>query len=116
LILFFLGNKVLLFFGQGYAQHGTALLKLISLSAIPYTVNCFYVNVNRVKKETKKVLISTAAIACLSIGLSYPLMLKQGLYGVGVSWLIGQILVALVVIVLVLLNRQNHSAFVQSKS
>lgn len=113
LIIFFLGDKVLLLFGKSYAQEGVSLLRLLSLSAIPLSVNIFYFNVKRVRKETSKIVISTAAIAFISLGLSYPLMLRQGLHGVGLSWLIAQSLVALVVIVLILMNWRSHSAYIQ---
>jgi O-antigen/teichoic acid export membrane protein len=99
LLLVFLGDKLLLLFGQDYAREGAFLIKIIALSAIPFSINNFYISVKRIKKQTRDVIYCAAAIACFSIGLSYPLIMHMGLNGIGLSWLIGQGVVAAVVLI-----------------
>lgn len=106
-IIFVLGNKLLLLFGQSYSNNATILLWILALSTLPMCINELYLTVNRVRKNMKRLIMVSAIAACLSLGLGYFLMIKMGLVGVGVGWLVGQALVA--VLVLYLLVKSHHS-------
>ena len=98
LLVFALGDKLLLLFGEEYSENATTLLWVLALSAIPLSINSLYLTVNRVRKNIPRLIVVSAAAACLSLGLSYPLMLELDLLGVGIAWLGGQGLVAAIVV------------------
>lgn len=97
-VIFALGDKLLLLFGEAYSQNATTLLRVVVLSAIPLSVNSIYLTIMRVRKNIKGLIALSSAMACLSLGLSYLLMLKMGLLGVGVGWIAGQGLVAIAIV------------------
>lgn len=94
LVIFGIGGKVLLLFGRAYSQSGTMLLWVLAVSAIPVSINYIYMAINRVRFKIRSVVVMSAAIACLALGLSYFLMTGMGLLGIGIGWLIAQTLVA----------------------
>lgn len=93
-VLFAFGDTLLLLFGKAYSQNATTLLWVLALSAIPLSINRHYLTVIKVRKEIKRLIIVSFITACLSLGLSYLLMVRIGLLGVGVGWIAGQGLVA----------------------
>ena len=107
-MVFALGNKLLLLFGEAYSQNATTLLWILVLSAIPVSINSVYLTVQRVRKNIKRLMALSALVACLSLGLSCLLMLRMGLPGIGAGWLIGQSLVAGGVILFVVRVKRLH--------
>ena len=98
MLIFTFGDKMLLVFGQSYSENATTLLWLLALSAIPMGINNIYLSMQRVKKNMSKVLLISALGTCLTLGLSYPLMITLDLAGVGLGWLLGHTLVTLLII------------------
>ena len=94
LVLLVIADKVLLLFGQAYSLNGALLLRIIAVSIIPYSINYLYISIARVKMDIRGVIKVSAAIACLTLGLCYFLMLNIGLPGIGLGWLAGQSIVA----------------------
>lgn len=92
-----IGDKVLLLFGQAYSQNATTLLWLLALSAFPLTANNIFLAIKRVQKDIRSIILVSVAMAVIILGLSYFLMGTMGLKGVGVGWLAGQTVVAIVV-------------------
>lgn len=105
-VLFVLGDKLLLFFGRSYSESGAILLRILAVSAIPVTINFICLSVMRVKKNTKGLMLVSASIACLALGSGYILMTKVGLPGVGVGWIAAQTVVAIIVVLL--LSHSRH--------
>jgi len=92
--MFMFGGKLLLLFGRAYSVQATKLLWVLALSAIPVTVNSLYFSVRRVQNRMDQVLIFMGLILAVSLGLSFILLPRIGLIGVGVAWLIAQGFVA----------------------
>ena len=85
-----LGNRLLTFFGVSYARNATSLLWLMALAAIPATVVYIYFGLLRARGEMRTLIICLAAIAGISVGLGWFLMIRLGLLGIGVAWLVAQ--------------------------
>ena len=96
-LIFLFGDKLLLLFGGEYSRNSLHLLWLLSLSSIPLAVNEIYVVLKRVQLAIRPMLYLYLAITALTLGLSYPLIAEIGLTGVGIGWVAGQGVVALVV-------------------
>lgn len=110
-LIFALGDKVLLLFGREYSENATSLLWVLSLSAIPLTINYIFLALYRVRKNISALMIASAGATCLSLGFSYMLMRELGLIGVGIGWTLGQsIMAAIVVVPLLRQSRSPHEA------
>lgn len=98
LVVVFLGQYVLLLFGKEYSSEGFRFLQLLALSGVFVGVNSVFGTLLRVKKKIKSVIIVSILTAVLILGGSY-LFLNQGLFGIGLAWVIGQAVVSLVYLV-----------------
>jgi Na+-driven multidrug efflux pump len=78
------------FFGQNYVVEGTTLLRLLALSAIPNTLNDLYISMARVHRNTRTVILLQCCIDLPVLVLSYFLLQRYGLVGIGYAWLISQ--------------------------
>lgn len=90
-------DKVLLLFGKEYSQNGVLLLRITVLSSIPWSINYLYITIGRVRKNIRNLIKVSLVLTCLVLGLSYFLILKMGLVGVGIGYLAGQSIVAVVI-------------------
>ncbi len=97
LLIFVIGDKLLLLFGHAYSQSATTLLWLLALSAFPLTVNYIFLSIKRVQKDIRSIIIISTAITVITLGLTYFLMGKMGILGIGVGWTVGQTMIAIVV-------------------
>jgi O-antigen/teichoic acid export membrane protein len=84
--------------GQGYATNGTVLLRLLLLSAIPQVVIGISLGAARVRRDNRLILAVYAAQALGVFGGTALTIDRWGLTGVGLSWLVTQTAVALVLI------------------
>jgi O-antigen/teichoic acid export membrane protein len=91
IVLVALGDKILWLFGREYSQNTTRLVWVIAPSVIPMSVNFIYLSIRRVQKKMKSVVILTAFMAAVTLGLSYILLPVMGILGAGVAWLTGQV-------------------------
>ena len=98
LILFLLGDKLLLLFGEAYSQSATRLLWIVALSALPLSINLVYFSIRRVQKRMKGVIVLSACIAIATLAMNAILLPRMGIIGAGLGWLIAQSLVAVVVV------------------
>jgi O-antigen/teichoic acid export membrane protein len=89
---------ILRIFGPAYANHATHLLQLLALSAIPNTVTATYLSIARVQRRLRAVIIATGALAATVLTLAIVLMPMIGVTGAGAAWLIGQTLLATVLL------------------
>jgi O-antigen/teichoic acid export membrane protein len=81
-------------FGSGYAAEGTTLLRLLALSAIPNIINALYISVVRVQRRLTALVTVLAGLCMFVLTLSYILLPIYGITGVGLAWLVSQIIVA----------------------
>ena len=89
-LLNLVGDRLLLLFGQAYSEQGTWLLRILTLSALPLSLNYVYFGVRRVEMKMKGVIGLTAFTAVATLGLSYFLLPRMGIEGAGVAWLASQ--------------------------
>lgn len=92
------GGKLLLLFGKAYSLHGTELLWVFALSAVPITVNSLYFSVQRVQNRMDQVLIYMGTILGVTVGLSFVLLPRIGLIGVGAAFLAAHSFVAMLIV------------------
>jgi len=91
IIVFFLGDKLLLF-GRAYSENATRLLQMLALSALPLGFNYIYFSVKRVERKTKSIVGLSAFIVVATLALSYFLLPWMGILGAGVSYLAAQVI------------------------
>jgi O-antigen/teichoic acid export membrane protein len=90
---------VLRVFGGDYGSHGAAVLRLLAFATIPGTLNTIYINVARVQRRMRRVVMIFAAQSGLVLLFTWLWVGPFGLLGVGMAWVAGQSLVAAVVAV-----------------
>jgi O-antigen/teichoic acid export membrane protein len=81
-------------FGPAYATEGTMLLRLLALATVPNIINVLYLSVARVQRRMSRVVAVQGVLCVLILSMSYILLGKYGIVGVGIACLIGQSLVA----------------------
>jgi O-antigen/teichoic acid export membrane protein len=90
LLMFLLGNKLLLLFGGSYSEGGKSLLLLLTISVFPLGFNVNYLGILRVQKKIKEMIILIAITVVVILPLSYFLIRHYGILGSGYAWLAGQ--------------------------
>jgi len=90
LILVFLGNYLLLLFGKSYSSEGFRFLQILAVSGIFVSINSIYAAIFRVKNKVNQMLVISAIGTVVTLGLTY-VLLNQGLIGIGIAWMVGQI-------------------------
>jgi O-antigen/teichoic acid export membrane protein len=94
--LLLLADLVLELFGADYSENGANLLRIIAISVIPYSINYLHITMDRVNLASSNLIVTSAAMALLSLGLAYVFAAEWGLIGVGAGWLFGQTAVSMV--------------------
>lgn len=94
-VMFLLGGFVLRAFGAGYEKEAFNFLQILTLSSIPMSVVLFTNSIFRINHRTW-FLILLNLIGCALILFGAEFFISYGLVGVGVGWLMGQSLSALV--------------------
>lgn len=98
ILILVIADKLLLLFGSSYAENATTLLRILTISALPLTINIIYLAIKRVEKKLKVLVGLTAFTAAATLGLTYLLLPMMGINGAGIAWLATQGTIALVVI------------------
>lgn len=96
---FLLAPWLLSLLGPDYAAQGTALLRLLILSALPEVVIGTALGMARVRRANRLIIGINLAVAVGVLGGSLAVIERWGLTGVGAAWLATQTLVALVLLV-----------------
>jgi O-antigen/teichoic acid export membrane protein len=99
MVLFF-GKWILLIFGAKYSQNALALLKVLTITALPLSINALYFTIKRIQKKMKSVIIMTGFISLVALALTYVLLPQIGLLGVGIGWLSANSPAALFIIII----------------
>lgn len=90
-------GPVLRLFGEAYAANATTLLRLLALSALPGAIATIGIGLSRVRHDGRRVAIVQVAVAAVGVGLAAALLPRYGIDGVGVAWLVSQLLAAALV-------------------
>jgi len=80
--------------GRDYAEQGTALLRLLILSAIPQIIVGIALSAARIRRDNKMIVTVYACIAVAVFGGTLLSLERWGLTAVGLVWLLTQLLVA----------------------
>ena len=81
-------------YGEAYAQEGTNLMRLLLISVMPAIINTWYIGYARAQNRVLWMVLNQALLCVLVLSLSYVLLPRFGVTGVGVAWLISQSIVA----------------------
>jgi O-antigen/teichoic acid export membrane protein len=98
ILLWVLADKFLLLCGAAYAQNGATLLRWLALAALPMAVNILFFSVKRVQRQLKPIILMSATMAAVTLVLTFILLPRMGIDGVGIAWLAGQSAMAVVAI------------------
>jgi O-antigen/teichoic acid export membrane protein len=98
-LVWFLADKFLMFYGGLYAENAVTLLRWLAIAAFPLSINIVYFSIKRLQKKVKPIILLNAFMAFTVILASYLLLPRLGINGVGIAWLGGQSLIALIVMV-----------------
>ncbi|CAL9635600.1 hypothetical protein SUDANB108_06223 [Streptomyces sp. enrichment culture] len=90
---------ILSLFGPEYSLHGTTLLRLVALSALPNLVVSLAVDVARARRNMRMVVGLQFALCVAVMGLAALLLPVLGLSGAGVAWLTSQSVLALYLLI-----------------
>jgi O-antigen/teichoic acid export membrane protein len=112
-IIFLCAPLILQLFGSVYAEEGTALLRWLSLGALPNIVTAWFIGMARVRNHPRQVVLVQASFSLLMLGLSYLLLSSMGITGIGLAWFISQSVIALALLPSLL--RTVRQARVQSR-
>jgi len=93
-VLLLFAPLILSIYGHGYAVHGSGLLRLLSVAVLARAVTSFYIALCRVERRVSRIALAQGALFASIMGLSWWLMGYLGLNGVGVAYLISQVIVA----------------------
>jgi O-antigen/teichoic acid export membrane protein len=96
LFLVILGPYLLHLFGKNYAAEAGLLLRLLSLAILPEIITGLYFAIARIHRSVGGVVEVHAGLFIMNLALSYLLIEKFGITGVGIAWLISQVMIALV--------------------
>jgi O-antigen/teichoic acid export membrane protein len=94
-VLCLIGAPLLLrLFGVDYAREGAPLLRLLALSTLPNIIVLLHLSIARVRNQTYSVIWAQGTLCALLVGLSYVLLPRLGIVGVGWAALVAQSTVA----------------------
>ncbi len=105
ILILIIADKLLLLFGASYSEEGTMLLRILVLAAFPITINYIYLSVKRVENKLAVLIGLSAFIAIAALALSYLLLPRMGVNGVGIAWLGSQGVVAVGIVISFLVRR-----------
>ncbi|HEV7909440.1 MAG TPA: phosphotransferase [Pseudonocardiaceae bacterium] len=99
-VIFVTAPYLLRIFGESYSQHGTWVLRLAALSALPNIVTSTTVSAARVRRRMTVVVAVLASLSILVLTLCVVLTPRVGVNGVGIALLAGQMIVASAILLL----------------
>ena len=101
------------FFGAAYAQQGTALLRWLAVAGLPIILNTWYLSYARVVGDSRAIILNQGLVCVATLGLSYWWLPSHGIASIGIAWLIGQTLAAVLAAIKtapMLLDQLTHAA------
>lgn len=85
-------------FGWEYAEEGTVLLRLLTISALPMMITSLYLGFARVQRQLRGTILLQACLMIGVLGLSWWAIPIYGIAGIGLAQVLVQSLAALVLI------------------
>jgi O-antigen/teichoic acid export membrane protein len=96
-IIYIFGGYFLGLIGTNYIN-GFNLLKAIVVSSFFYAICMIFFSISRVQNNMKDLLLISGITFILIIGLSYPLMIKFGIIGIGYSIIISYFVASIIIL------------------
>jgi O-antigen/teichoic acid export membrane protein len=87
-----------LLYGNQYGHETTDILRLLLIGLIPEAIVILYESVARIQAKTERVALINGSQAVLTIGLAAALSGPFGLAGIGIAWIVGHTVTAIVVL------------------
>lgn len=94
-VLLVISETLLHFFGETYADGGVAFLRLVALAGIPVGIYAIFGSLFQIRKNTFSLLVMNVCYMGSTLVLSF-LLLSYGLIGIGVAWIAGNGIAAVV--------------------
>jgi len=91
--VYFLGKYILFVFGFEYAKEGTEFLQLLAISGTFIYINSVGGVILNLRHQIQKLIVINIIGTLLILGLSYFLISKE-LLGIGIAWIIGNIVIS----------------------
>jgi O-antigen/teichoic acid export membrane protein len=107
---FIFGQRILSLFGSDYGQNGTFLLQILACSAIPFVIISVYISQKRIKNDIKSLLFLSIILCSLQVAISYLLMKKQGVNGIGIGCFVTYLIIASIIAVMYLFQTKKSAA------
>ncbi len=85
-------------FGGAYSEHGTTVLRLLALSALPHVPIALAVSAARVRRHMRTVVVVQVVECTAVLALTWVLLGGHGVAGAGWAWLLGETAVAAAVV------------------
>jgi len=101
---------ILRIYGPAYAEQGSTLMRLLLISVIPAIINTWYIGYARAQNRVLWMVLNQALLCVLVLSLSYVLLPRMGITGVGVAWLISQSIVAVSVALRIFSHRRANKS------
>jgi len=98
-VLIIAGPYLLHLFGESYASEAGLLLRLLSLAILPQIITGLYFAIARVHRFVGGVVKVHASLFVMNMVLSYVMLARFGITGVGFAWLTSQLVIAFVLYV-----------------
>ena len=89
-LILILAPYVLRLYGDTYSAESTTLLRLLSLSALPYVVVSIAISMARVTRDMFAIFWIHSGLCLLVFGFSAIFIRTYGVTGVGLAWLLAQ--------------------------
>lgn len=80
--------------GKNYAFESISLLRWLVLATLPYMLNSWYLSYSLVFANVKTIIFVQGLQLIVTISLSYLLMPLYGIVGIGMAWLLAQVVIA----------------------
>jgi O-antigen/teichoic acid export membrane protein len=94
IIIFVCAPLILQLFGSAYAEEGTALLRWLLLGALPNIVTAWFIGMSRVRNHPRSIVLVQGSFSVLMLSLSFLLLTRMGITGIGLAWFISQTVIA----------------------
>jgi len=110
IVLLITAPYILRLFGRVYAEQGSTSLRLLALAAFPLLFVTIVVSELRVQRKMFRVAATMVLLAIIVLALSYMLIPRIGITGIGVAWLCGEGVVAVFLLVMRLAGSPSPAA------
>jgi O-antigen/teichoic acid export membrane protein len=96
-LILVVGARVVLdLYGPGYASHAATLLVLLAVASVPRSLVLLAISLDRVAGRVGRGVVTQLVVAVLVLGGSWFMLHSRGIDGVGLAWLFGHLIVAVV--------------------